>query len=315
MISEYSKGYALAALAAAAYGLNPLFALPLYAAGMTADSVLMFRYLIAIPIVAVMIVLRGRSFKVSRHDMLLLVVMGLLMAVSSLTLFLGYNYMDAGIASTILFVYPVMVACIMAGVYREKVSLLTVGCIALAFGGIALLFNNGSGDGGALSVTGTVLVLVSALSYAIYIVGLNKSSLDKVATLTVTFYSLLFGVFLFIGRLWFDGDVELPSGGQWNLWFNLVALAVFPTVVSLVCMTSAIHYIGSTPTAIMGALEPVTAVVIGVAVFGERLTFINVVGLSLVIVAVTGVVAGDGIHPLLTRMRRLFPRLRRPGLK
>lgn len=313
MISDRTKGYALAALAAAAYGLNPLFALPLYAAGMTADSVLMFRYLIAIPIVAVMIVLRGRSFKVSRHDMLLLVVMGLLMAVSSLTLFLGYNYMDAGIASTILFVYPVMVACIMAGVYREKVSLLTAGCIALAFGGIALLFNNGSGDGGALSVTGTVLVLISALSYAIYIVGLNKSSLDKVATLTVTFYSLLFGVFLFIGRLWFDGDVELPSGDRWYLWFNLVALAVFPTVVSLVCMTSAIHYIGSTPTAIMGALEPVTAVVIGVAVFGETLTFINVVGLSLVIVAVTGVVAGDGVHPLLMRMRRMFPRLRRPG--
>ena len=95
------KGYALGT-----YGMNPLFALPLYSAGMTADSVLFFRYALAIPLLAAMTAMRGRSFRVTRPQLLTLAMLGLLMALSSLSLFLSYNYMDAGIASTILFVYP-----------------------------------------------------------------------------------------------------------------------------------------------------------------------------------------------------------------
>ena len=114
------KGYTLGAIAAATYGMNPLFALPLYSDGMDADSVLFFRYLLAIPILGIMIKARGRSFRLNRKEILPLIVLGLLVAASSLTLFLSYNYMDAGIASTILFVYPIMVALIMALVFKEK---------------------------------------------------------------------------------------------------------------------------------------------------------------------------------------------------
>lgn len=107
-------GYLLGAIAAASYGLNPTFALPLYADGMNPDSVLLLRYGLAIPMVAVMAFLRGRSLKAPDRSMLPLAGLGLLMALSSLTLFISYNYMAAGIASTILFVYPLMVAIIMA---------------------------------------------------------------------------------------------------------------------------------------------------------------------------------------------------------
>ena len=99
-----TKGYILGTIAAATYGMNPLFALPLYQGGMNPESVLFFRYMTAIPILAVMIKARGRSFKVNRKETLTLVAMGLLVAISSLTLFQSYNYMEAGIASTILFV-------------------------------------------------------------------------------------------------------------------------------------------------------------------------------------------------------------------
>ena len=119
-------------IAAASYGTNPLFALPLYADGMNPDSVLLLRYLAAIPVVALIMVMRGRSFRVNRRQLVTLAVFGILMALSSLTLFLSYTYMDAGIASTLLFVYPIMVAVIMAGVYKERISKLTIFCIAVA---------------------------------------------------------------------------------------------------------------------------------------------------------------------------------------
>ncbi len=304
-MNSKAKGYLLGAIAAATYGMNPLFALPLYETGMDPDSVLFFRYLFAIPLLGVMLKARGRTFRLKRGEVLPLLAMGLLVAVSSLTLFQSYNFMDAGIASTLLFVYPIMVALIMAFVFKEKLTLQTVLCIALALGGIGLLYK--TADGSTLSLTGTALVMVSALSYAVYIVGINQSSLKHVATLKVTFYVLLFGVTLFLGRILYGGDLILPE--KWYLWGNLIALAVFPTAISFLCTTGAIQYIGSTPTAILGALEPVTAILFGITVFGERLTLRESLGLALIITAVTSVIAGGGITAYLIRFRKMFPRL------
>ena len=306
-MNDKVKGYLLGAVAAATYGMNPLFALPLYADGMDADSVLFFRYLFAIPMLGAMILFRGRSFKVTMHDTLRLVFMGIMVAASSLALFLSYNYMAAGIASTMLFVYPILVAVIMVLFYKEKPSLLTMLCIVLAISGIALLYRGG--DGTTLSLAGTLLVFLSALTYAIYIVGVNHSSLKDVATLTVTFYVLLFCVGLFLVRILLGDGLTVPT--RWYLWGNAVALALFPTAISFLCTTSAIKYIGSTPTAILGALEPVTAVIIGVTVFGEAFTLREGVGLVLIVTAVTLVIAGGSVSHVLLRFRKLFPRLRR----
>lgn len=300
-----AKGYILGSIAAASYGMNPLFALPLYKAGMDPDSVLFFRYLFAIPLLGIMIKARGRSFKIQRKETFPLIIMGLLVALSSLTLFLSYNYMAAGIASTLLFVYPIMVALIMAMVFKEKLALQTIVCMLLALGGIGLLYK--SEDGSTLSLIGTLLVFASSLSYAIYIVGINQTSLKNVATLKVTFYVLLFGLSLFVARLLYSGVLNTPD--QWYLWANLLALAVFPTAISFLCTTGAIQYIGFTPTAILGALEPVTAIFFGIAVFGESLTVRESFGLVMIIVAVTFVIAGGNITSQLVRFRKLFPRL------
>ena len=300
-----AKGYILGSIAAASYGMNPLFALPLYKAGMDPDSVLFFRYLFAIPLLGIMIKARGRSFKIQRKETFPLIIMGLLVALSSLTLFLSYNYMAAGIASTLLFVYPIMVALIMAMVFKEKLALQTIVCMLLALGGIGLLYK--SEDGSTLSLIGTLLVFASSLSYAIYIVGINQTSLKNVATLKVTFYVLLFGLSLFVARLLYSGVLNTPD--QWYLWANLLALAVFPTAISFLCTTGAIQYIGSTPTAILGALEPLTAVFFGVTVFGESLTLRLCCGIILIILAVTLIIAGSNVTSHLVRFRKLFPRL------
>ena len=299
------KGYVLGAIAAASYGMNPLFALPLYKAGLDTDSVLFFRYLFAIPLVGIMLKARGRDFKIVRKEVSWLLVMGLLMALSSLALFESYNFMDVGVASTLLFVYPIMVALIMCLVFKEKLSMRILLCIILALGGIGLLYKTGSGA--TLSLTGSAWVFVSAFSYAIFLVGINQSRLKDMPTLKMTFYVLFFGFTLFLFRLDFGRSLAYPH--EWYLWANLLALAVFPTVISFLCTTSAVHYVGSTPTAILGALEPVTAVFIGVAMFGENLTFRESIGLVLIILAVTLVIAGGSITAHLIRFRKLFPRL------
>lgn len=299
------KGYILGGIAAATYGMNPLFTLPLYKEGMDPDSVLFFRYLFAIPILGIMLKLRGRNFKLKRKEIPSLILLGWLVALSSLTLFQSYKYMEAGIASTILFVYPILVALIMTFVFKEKVTLQTGLCILLALSGIGLLYQ--SSDGATLSLIGVGLVMVSALSYAIYIVGVNRPGLKEVATLKVTFYVLLFGLSLFLVRVDFGQSLQVVD--KWYLWGNLIALAVFPTAISFLCTTQAIQYIGSTPTAILGALEPVTAVFFGVTIFGEALTLRLGSGILLIILAVTFIIAGSNITTYLVRFRKLFPKL------
>ena len=162
MISERSRGYVLGAVAAASYGLNPLFALPLYEAGMEPDSVLFYRYVLAVVMLGALMLFRRQSFALARRDILPLAAMGLLFSVSSLLLFQSYNLMDAGIASTILFVYPVMVAVIMAVGFHERITAATVFSIVLACTGIALLYKGG--DGATLSLAGVLLVFLSALA-------------------------------------------------------------------------------------------------------------------------------------------------------
>lgn len=308
MLSDKAKGYIIGALGAASYGTNPLFALPLYAEGMTPNSVLFFRYLLAIPLMGLMLLFRRGSdqFKINGKQGILLFVMGILMAVSSLTLFLSYTYMDAGIASTLLFVYPIMVALIMALGFHEKITIATSLCIVMALTGIAMLFKKT--DGTTLSVTGAVLVMMSSLSYAVYIVGVNQSKLRYMPTLKVIFYVLLFGLTVFIVKILYGNTFTLPQSVL--SWVCLIGLAVLPTAVSFLCTTSAIQLIGPTPTAILGALEPVTAVLIGVLLFGETVTPRVLLGMILILLAVSLVVGGGNVHRKILHIHRLFPRKR-----
>ena len=291
MTNNKTKGFILGAIAAASYGMNPLFTLPLYSAGMSVDTVLFYRYSLAVIVLGIMMKFQKQSFAIKRVDVLPLCIMGLLFAFSSLFLFMSYNYMDAGIASTILFVYPVLVAIIMAVVFKEKVSPITMFSIALAFVGISMLCKSPGGQ--TLSLVGITFVFLSSLSYAIYIVGVNRSSLKDMPIAKLTFYVLLFGLSEYVVRLQFCTELQVIPTPM--LWINAVSLAVFPTVISLVTMTKAIHYIGSTPTAILGALEPVTALFFGVLVFGEQLTPRIILGILMVITAVTLIIGGKSL--------------------
>lgn len=282
------KGYLWGAIGGATYGMNPLFTLPLYQEGMSPDSVLFFRYLFAIPILALMMKFTHVDFKITFREIPPLAFMGIMFALCSLTLFQSYNYMDAGIASTILFLYPILVALIMTFIFKEKLSPVTIFCLLMATAGIGLLYKGE--DGATLSLVGTILVIISALTYAIYIVGINRTRLKKMNTIKVTFYVLLFGWSLFAVRSMIDGGVQSPPADKWLLWGNLLALGLLPTAVSLLTTTIAIQHIGSTPTAILGALEPATAIFFGITVFNETLTFRETCGLVLIIVAVCIVV-------------------------
>ena len=309
MNAKSLKGYVLAAVAAATYGTNPAFAVPLYAEGMNANSVLLFRYLLGLPLLVAMILARGHNLRLRRTEIGPVATLGVLMAASSLTLFESYNYMNSGVASTLLFVYPVMVAVLMVFFFHERFRATTVVCLALMGAGLLMLMRT---DAGAEPVSpfGCCLVMLSSLTYAFYLVMINVSrTVRGIPTLKLLFYVLLSGSSLFV-FVWAAGTpLTLPPAASG--WLNLGALAFFPTVVSLICTTVAIQCIGSTPTAIFGAFEPVTAVVLSVIVLGQPLTARELAGGMLIVLAATLVIVGDPVGAVLLRVRKMFPRRKR----
>lgn len=291
-------GYILGIIAAALYGLNPLFALPLYASGMDAWSVLLFRYLLSVPMVAVLMLLKHENFSLTRTETWQLAGLGFLMAISSLGLFIAFSVMDAGISSTILFIYPILTAVIMAWMFHERLHWLVWVCLLIATIGIVILTK---GDGVAnVNIEGVLLVVMSALTYSLYLIFIKRGSLAKMESAKITFYILLFGTILILVGIGIRGEMTIPHG--WY-WCYSIGSALFPTALSLVLTAIAIQKIGSTETAILGALEPTTAVIIGITVFGEQLSARSITGILLIIVSVTIVVARDKILALARKTR------------
>lgn len=298
------KGYLLAALAAAAYGTNPAFAVPLYETGMNPNTVLLFRYILGIPLLALLMAIRGVSFSLEKKAIGQTAILGILMALSSLTLFESYNYMNSGIASTLLFVYPVMVAVIMMFFFHEKNGPSLYICLAIMFVGLFLLVK--PSDGMSLSPFGCLLVMVSALTYALYIVFVNVSKrLRMIPTTKLLFYVLIWGSALFGINILFGNPFTWPHSGF--EWINLSALAIIPTILSLACTTAAIQLIGSTPTAILGSLEPVSAVLLSVFFLRQPISVLEIIGGGLIVVSTIIVINDKTIDKSILSVRKMFP--------
>ena len=294
-MTKHSKsiGILCAVLSAVCYGTNPFGALPLYEEGVNTATVLAHRFGLAVILLAVIMIIKRIDFKVTRHEFKVLFSLGVLFAVSSITYYQSFHFMDAGIASTILFVYPVMVAVIMALFFKEKVTSMTVMAIVLSLVGIGLLYKGGAGV--SLSVIGIVLCILSSLAYAIYIIVVNQSDI-KMSSFKVTFYAMLVCEITLILYSFTSPELYLHMLPSPRAWSSAVWLSIVPTILSLVFMTVAVNHVGATPTAILGALEPLTAVTIGVIIFGETLTPRLIVGILFILFAVMLVVIGKDFH-------------------
>ena len=277
-------GAVYGAIAAACYGMNPLFTLPLYSANIGVNSVLCYRYVLAvILLLGWLVFLKRTSLSLTKNEFFPLFIMGLIFSFSSYTLFKSYTYMDAGIASTLLFIYPILVAVLMIIFFKEKIRSSTIISLILMTIGITMLYNGKPGE--SLNIRGVLLVFLSALSYAIYIIGIKAiPQLAKMDANKLIFYVMLFGSFIYIYNLDFFTKLDIIQTPI--LWINAIALALLPTILSLAAMTESIKIIGATPAAILGALEPVTALFFGVAIFHEHLTVRIVMGIAAILTAV-----------------------------
>lgn len=294
--SQSGRGIFFGLMAAIFYGLVPTFTLPIFNATdatgvanadyMPQMSILFYRFFIAALIIGAVMAVRRVSFRITRGEAVTLMYLAFLSDGAALFLIAGFDFMSSGVATTIHFMYPVITAVLMMLFYHEARRPLTIGAVVMAVVGVGLLsWPTGEVD---VKPIGVVLELFSAICFALYIIRLNRSRVAKMNDLKLTFYVILFGAFIFAAEAIRENNFELITTGTQAV--NLVVLGLFCTVVTNLCLVLAVKYVGSTTAAVLGALEPVTAVVLGCLLFGELITWNVILGILLILPAVVVVI-------------------------
>lgn len=277
------NGFLYGIISSASFGLIPLFAIPAMQHGMDFMNVISYRFLFATISLAVLLKIRKVSFGIQKSDLPTLLLLSSFYIISSVFLLWGYKFMPSGVATTIHFMYPVVTTVIMMLFFHEKNSVARSLAILMAIAGVySLSYSDSKGE---TDLLGVVIVLISAVGYALYLVAVGQRKNQSLKGLKLTFYVFLFSTIILLAGMLSTGNMHpIPD---YTTAGNLLLLAIIPTIVSNLTLIEAIKYIGATRTSVLGAMEPVTAVVVGIAVFGETFTVSIAIGIMLIVSAVT----------------------------
>ena len=281
------NGLFYAAISSASFGFSPLFSLALITAGLGMFDVLSYRWAVAAIVLVIYAICKKKSLRFSSYEELRkIALMSFLRSLTSITLLIGYANIASGVASTINFMYPVIVALCMMVFYGEDGAWANVVAIVISIAGVYLMAH---GDGlivtGGDTKLGLICSLISAFSFAAYYILMKKLKADKIEAVKFSTWMMVFcAVYFIIGSFVTQGKINIVT--DIKSWLNILGLGLWATMVSNFTGVKAVRRIGPTLTSILGALQPLTAVVLGVAFLDEHLSVKTISGISLILVAV-----------------------------
>ena len=295
ILSRYEKkkrritlnGIFYAAISSISFGFSPLFSLGLIAAGLSNFDVLSYRWMVAAVVLVIYALCKKKTLRISSFDEAWkIALLSALRAITSITLLIGYANIASGVASTINFMYPVIVTMTMMIFFGEDKSWINVGAIILSIFGVYLM---SSGEGlrveGGNTELGLACSLISAISFAAYYVVMKQVKADKIEVVKfTTWVMLLSAIYFIIAGIIVDGKISLVTDGK--LWMYILGLGLWATMISNFTGVKAVRRIGPTLTSILGALQPLTAVILGGLFLDEHLGPKTIGGIALIMIAV-----------------------------
>ncbi len=284
-MSPTVKGFVNASISGITFGLIPLFSIPVLQTGMHSSSVLIYRYAFGCLAMLGMLMFHRTRMWLAFGDFLRILLLSSMYAVSSIALIEGYNYMASGIATTLLFSYPVWTLLLSVVFLKERLSLVTLLAIFIAIAGVFFLSGILDGGGSIKGLTGMFLVLLSGFLYAVYMVIFPRMRIREMPSLKLTFFIFFFAMLILTLYASFTRGRIDPIESSSQL-INLFFLGLLPTAVSNITLIMSLKQISSTMAAVLGAFEPMTAMCVGILIFGEPFTIPIVIGFVLIIASV-----------------------------
>lgn len=279
------KGILFAALSSSTFGLAPFFTISLIMAGYSTFEALSYRWGVASLFLFLVGVFSGVKFRMSWRDFRTVFCLSLFRATTSFSLVVAYQNIASGVASVIHFMYPLAVALTMMFVFKEPKSKTIISAIVISIiGAVFLSTGNIESSGGGDTVLGIVMSTISVFSYAGYIVGVRRTRAVNIPSVPLTCSVMGIGAVLFIIGGFFTDGIRIETDP--HIWLYIAGLGLVATAISNISLVQGIKLAGPTLASIMGAMEPLTAVVIGIFVFGETFSWHTAVGIVLILFAV-----------------------------
>ena len=261
------KGYIYTALSAIIFGLMPLLTKIIIARGATSLTIPFFRVFYVTIVLFFVLKIKKIDLHLEKRDLLSAILTSIFG--SGLTIIIlneSYNYVDTGIATSLHFLYPLFVAILCCFFYGEKIKKKQILSLSFALVGIICFMSKGNG-----SLFGYFLAIASGLTYAFYLVKMDKSGLVKMNALKLSFYLALFTTIeIFTMNLFMQDVVFKMDAIAYGL---LLVLALSSSFLATVLLQKGVLLLGSTRASFICLLEPVTSMIVGILWLNEAFTF------------------------------------------
>jgi drug/metabolite transporter (DMT)-like permease len=276
-------GLAIAIGGAVLFSTKAVVAKLLYRYHIDAVTLIAFRMLFSLPVFAAVAIWQMRAGPpLSVADRWRLVGLGLIgYYLSSFLDFLGLQYISVGLERLILFLTPTFVLLMTSLFFKRHISRVEWIALALSYCGIVLVFVHDLTGGAGSTVIGSLFVLGSAASYAIYLLFTGEM-VRRIGSLRLVAYAMCVSSAACIGQFFALRPASLliqPAPVYWLSLVNGIFCTIFPVFMTMI----AVQRIGAATASQAGMIGPVSTLFLGALILGEPVTAIQLAGTALVI--------------------------------
>lgn len=277
-MSIKNKGIIFTMIATIIFGITPIIGKLTYVMGNNGIQLAFLRHLFVLPLFLIILIYKKISFKVSKKQLIDILKVGLIgNALTVILLYSSYSYISVGSATVLHFLYPIFVCILNFVIYKQTLNKRQLVCLVLAILGIVCFI-----EPSVSSMFGFFLALISGVTFAYYMVGMDHSSIKEMHIFLFNFYLVLMNSFVMGILAYFTNQLSvLPMLG----YFYCLLVAIFTSFIGVVLLQKGIQLLGSSQTAILSTLEPITSIIVGIIFLNESLTFLKCIGCILILIS------------------------------
>lgn len=276
-----TKGFICVIIAAFIFGFTPILCKLTYSGGSNAIMLVFLRNGMSLPIMYTILRYTKVSIKVSWSELRKLFFLSIFSTIlTALLLYISYNFISVGMATTVHYVYPILVAFVLAIFFKEKITKIQIFSLIVSSAGIMLFFDGGS----SLSLFGLFIAFASGIAYGISLIYMDKSGLKNYPPLLVTFYTCMFSSLVLLIVAITSGNFTLSLTP--TAWTYSFIVSILTSVIAISFMQIGVKNVGPTTTAILCMFEPITSVVMGIIFLNEPITLKSTLACILILIAV-----------------------------
>lgn len=273
-------GYLFVILSAVIFGFMPLMAKFIYNDGVNSITLVLLRNALSVPILALIVICSGKSLKITKNAIPSISVIAIFgCCITPLLLFTSYNYISSGTATVFHFIYPAFVVLVEILLRRTKVCISNISSLILCAAGIFLFYTPGQ----HLHPTGSLIALLSGVTYAVYILLLSGFRYKEISGFRFSFYVALICSVVLLAVCISTGQLHLPK--SFFGWGMSLFFAAVLNVGAVVLFQAGTFIIGGGKASVLSTFEPVTGILAGTLILGEPFGFRTAIGAVLVILA------------------------------